>query len=436
MPPPTSRREFLAGAAAVGAAAAAGASALGPLARTALAAPDAEIAVKPALVVLFLRGGQDALNTVVPYAEGKYYDIRPNIAVPPPNQPNGALDLDGFFGLNPALTGFKSLYDQGLLAPIVNVGSDNPSRSHFDCQDFMDYGAPGDKSVHDGWLNRFLLATSGPNGPEGEFRALAMQGRLPRSLRGKYPVLAVPDRLDFGGRRGDDTDILELFDDLYKAPPSMEKPGMAGERTDADELTKTGRTTIDTLRKLEEIISTRAEGEVTYPAAAGRLGQQLKRTARVLKSGQGLEVVGIDWNGWDHHINEGGSAPQDTIVRMLGQLGSATHAFFEDVKDMRSKVTLLVLTEFGRTNEENGNRGTDHGHGSVMQVIGGKVKGGKVYGEWTGLEPGKTYQNRDLAATTDFRTVMSEILYDHLKLHPSKNLFKGFTPTKKLGLFA
>jgi uncharacterized protein (DUF1501 family) len=426
----STRRDFLAGAAAT-AAGAAGLSLTGSFARTASAGPEAEIVVKPCTVVIFLRGGQDALNTCVPWADGTYYDMRPNIGVPPPDKPGGALALDGTFGLHPSLGGFKRLWDQGLLVPVVNAGSPHPSRSHFECQDFLDYGTAGDRSVHDGWLNRYLSATAGPGGAGSEFRALAMQGRLPRSLRGAYPVLAVPDRLDFGGSRGEDTDVLDLFDPLYKSPPSMERPGTMGERTDADTLTQNGRTTIDVLRRLEEIVSRKAPGtEAVYPASAGRLGQQLKRTARVLKAGQGLECVGIDWNGWDHHINEGGPQEQDLISRMLAQLGSAVETFFEDVKDMRNQVTLLVLTEFGRTNEENGNRGTDHGRGSVMFVAGGRVKGKKVYGEWAPLAGG----GRDLPVTTDFRSVYSEVLHGPMRLHPSKQLFPKFTP-KPVGLF-
>jgi uncharacterized protein (DUF1501 family) len=431
----TSRRDFLAATAAFGAAASLG----GPFVRRALAAPEKEISLKPAVVVLFLRGGQDALNVVVPHADGTYYDIRPNIAIPKPDQPGGALDLDGTFGFHPALKGFKSLYDQGLLAPIVCAGSDHPSRSHFDCQDFMEYGAPGDKTVHTGWLNRYLAATTGPEGPEGELRAVAVQGRLPRSLRGEYPVLAIPDALGDAGprRRGDDPDVLDLFDPVYKSPQEMGGGTQMGERPPQDDLTENGRATIETLRKVESIIANKPAGkEIAYPAAAGRLGVQLRKAARLLKAGQGLQVIGLDWNGWDHHINEGGSGENDLIQRMLAQLDSGVTAFFDDIETLRSKVTMVIMTEFGRTNAENGNRGTDHGHGSAMFVIGGKVKGGKVHGDWPGLAPGKAYQNRDLAVTTDFRKVMNALLYDHLGLHPSKSLFKGFDPAQKAALFA
>ncbi len=431
-----SRRDFLVHTAA-GALGAAGLSALGTgaLARTAAAGPgDATISVSPALVVVFLRGGQDALNTFVPHGDGRYYDLRPTIAIPTPDKQGGALAVDKLFGFHPAMTGFKKLYDAGLLAPIVNVGSPNPSRSHFDCQDFMDFGTAGDKSVHEGWLNRYLSATTKGEG-EGELRALAMQGRLPRSLRGGFPVLAVPDRMTF---RGDDgQDVLSLFDDVYKTPPSMMGPKEMGTRPDEDELTQNGRTTIDVLRRLESILNTKAAGEVKYPIAAGRLGQQLLKTARVLKSGRGVQAVGIDLGGWDTHINEGGPAETDAMWRMLAGLSTAVETFFDDVKDIRKNVTLLIVTEFGRTNEENGNRGTDHGHGSTMFVVGGGVKGGKVYGEWAGLEPAKSYMNRDLAVTTDFRAVFSEVLFDHMKLHPSKQLFPKYAaPEAKLGLFA
>ncbi|MDJ0976888.1 MAG: DUF1501 domain-containing protein, partial [Planctomycetota bacterium] len=424
---PSTRRELLA----AGALGAAGITILGKTASLAEAAPEREIAMKPALVVLFLRGGQDALNTLVPYTDGKYYDMRPNIAVPAPGEERGAIDLDGTFGLNPALTGFKKLWDKKMLAPIVNCGCPHPSRSHFDQQDFFEYGAPGDKSVRTGWLNRYLWSTTGSAGPAGEFRSVAIQGRLPRSLRGKYPVLAVPQRVLRGAGAGGDEDVLELFDDLYAAPPSMTKPGAMGERPDEDELTQNGRTTIDTLRKLEEILKGKQTGKVVrYPASAGYLGRQLAMTARVLKSGQGVEVVGIDWNGWDHHINQGGSGEQDTIFRMLSQLGSAIETFFEDVDSMKKKVNLLIMTEFGRTSRENGNFGTDHGRGGHMYLIGGNVAGGKIYGDWN------LPRDRELPVTTDFRRVYTEVLRNHMRLHPSKNLFKGWTqPADDIGLY-
>ena len=432
----TTRRDFLAGTAA-GALGAAGLVAAGGLlrARTVQAAPpDSTISVKPCTVVVFLRGGQDSLNTFVPFGDPRYYDLRPTIAIPAAGQARGALPAEGIFGFHPAMTGFKRLWDEKLLAAIVNTGSPNGSRSHFDCQDFIDFGTVGDKSVHQGWLNRYLAATSSGT-PEGEFRALAMQGRLPRSLRGDYPVLAVPDRLTFRGDNGED--VLALFDDLYKAPPSMKGPAQMGTRPDEDALTQNGRTTIDTLRKLESILATKPAGELKYPISAGRLGVQLQKTARVIKSGLGLQVVGIDVGGWDTHINEGGPAETDTMWRMLAGLSEAITTFLDDVKDMRRYVTVLVVTEFGRTNEENGNRGTDHGHGYTMFAAGGPVRGGKAYGEWAGLEPARTYMNRDLPVTTDYRTVFSELLLDHMKLHPSKQLFPKFTPPEaRLGLFA
>ena len=198
-----SRREILT----AGAAGLAGMSIYGNLARTAFAAPEKEIAVKPAVIVIYMRGGMDALNALVPYTDGHYYDMRPNIAVPPPDKENGCLDLDGTFGLNPGLTGFKKLWDEKLLAPIINVGVPSPSRSHFQMQDFMEQGRMRNSAVRSGWLDRFLTATS-PHGPEGEFRALALQSRLPRSLRGKYPALAVVPGRAGRSAPAKDSDVL------------------------------------------------------------------------------------------------------------------------------------------------------------------------------------------------------------------------------------
>ncbi len=428
----TTRREVLA----AGAAGLAGMTVYGSLAKQALAAPEKEIAVKPAVIAIYLRGGQDALNSLVPYKDGHYYDMRPNIAIPPPDKENGAIDLDGTFGLNPGLTGFKKLWDQKMLAPIVNCGVDSQSRSHFQMQDYMEQGRMRNSPVRSGWLNRFLQSTSAGEG-EAEFRALALQSRLPRSLRGKFPALAVAPSRAMGRKKDKDSDVLTLFDKLYKKPPSMEGAGMKSERTDADELTQNGRATIDSLRKLEEILQEKPAGkEVRYPATAGGLGRQLKMAARLLKSGQGVEAIALDRGGWDNHINEGGPGETDTIRRNLTEVGLAASTFFEDIKFMSKKVCMVIMTEFGRTNRENGNNGTDHGHGSVMWVIGGGVNGGKVYGDWTGLAPGKTYQNRDLLVTTDWRDAFTEVLYDHMRLHPSKKIFNKFTPREnKLGLF-
>ncbi len=435
----TSRREFLA-AGAAGALGAAGLSLGGPLARRVFAAPEREIALKQTLVVLFLRGGQDALNTLVPYSDGLYYDMRPTIAVPTPDKPNGAIDLDGTFGLNPGLAGFKTLWDERILAPVCNVGLGHPSRSHFACQDFMEFGDLGNAPRRGGWLNRYLAATAPAGAEPGELRAVALQGRLPRSLRGPYPVLAV-DPARTLRRQGED--VLDLFADVYKRTPGMTgpemgaEPGMGTDLAGEDDLVGNGRTTIETLRRLETILAEKPAGkEATYAASLGYLGQQLRMAARVIKSGRGVEVIGLDWNGWDHHIQEGGAAPNDLIRRMLTVLGDSLATFYEDIRPMRSYVTTVVMTEFGRTNHENGNFGTDHGHGGAMWVIGGKVRGGKVHGEWSGLAAGKTYEDRDLPVTTDWRQVLTEILGDHMKHTSPTSLFKGFTPTeKRLGLF-
>jgi uncharacterized protein (DUF1501 family) len=426
----TTRREVLA----AGAASLAGMTVYGALAKEALAGPEKEIAVKPAVVCIYLRGGNDALNTLVPYTDGHYYDMRPNIAVQPPDQENGAIDLDGTFGLNPGLTGFKELWDQKMLAPIVCTGVNSASRSHFAMQDYMEQGRMRNSSIRTGWLNRYLQHTAGG---DAAFRALALQSRLPRSLRGKFPALAVAPSRSMGGKKDKESDVLELFDNLYKKPPSMGGAGMKAERPDADDLTQNGRSTIDSLRKLEEILKQKPAGkEVTYPATAGRLGQQLKMAARLLKSGQGVEAIALDVGGWDNRIQEGGGGEQDVIRRNLSRVGLACSTFFKDIKFMQNKVTVLIMTEFGRTNRENGNFGTDHGHGSTMWAIGGSIQGGKVYGNWTGLAPGKTYQNRDLMVTTDWRDVLEEVLRGHLKLHPSKSVFDNFTPsTTKLGLY-
>ncbi len=413
------------------------------------------------LVVIFLRGGCDPLNIVVPFGDPLYYKYRPTIQIAPKDQgtERGAIALNKHFGFHPALEALMPLYEAGTLAPILNVGSPHPSRSHFDCMDFMEYAAPGDRTVTQGWLNRYLegvaaAAERAAADPDSRFRAVAMQGLLPRALRGAYPVLAVPPL-----REGGASDPLDAFDEVYipaggmpgemepppaappgappKADPRAPKPDPKAPAPPAppaeDPVLLSGRNTIEAIRRFREIVSKPAPGEKAgrYPQAP--FGQQLRQLARVIKADCGLEVGCLDYHGWDHHAREGGT--DGVLAPMLKVLGDGLAAFAEDLGPERmARTIVLTMSEFGRTVEENGNAGTDHGHGGIMFALGGPVKGGKVFGTWPGLAKKDLFEERDLPATTDFRLVFGEVLEGVFGWRPPADFFPNYRLPKKYPL--
>jgi uncharacterized protein (DUF1501 family) len=379
---------------------------------------------KPTLVTIYLRGGQDALNVLVPFGDKRYKEIRPTIAVPEKDSEEdgaGIVALDAMFGLHPSLKALKPLWDAKQLAPICNTGSPHDTRSHFDAQDFMEYAAPGSRTIKAGWLNRYLEATKGKDEKKDDkftLRALAMQPLLPRACRGCYPVLAVPERNVLNNEK-----VLDTFGEMY---------GSGMESREEDPVVAAGQDTIETLKRYKEAVAKhRGERKVTYPG--GGLGSKLQDIASVIHAGVGLEVASLDVGGWDHHANEGGS--EGTLATMLKNVGDSLAAFAQDMGDGLSNVMVLVMTEFGRTCRENGNRGTDHGHGGLMLALGGAVKGGKVHGKWTSLEDKDLYQARDLPVTTDFRDVFCEVLRSHMKFEPPKGFFPDYGPGGVKGLF-
>ena len=410
-------------------------------------APDPK--ERPVLVVLYLRGGHDPLQTLVPYKDENYHAIRPTIAIPAKaeNPAEQAIPLTKDWALHPSLGSLKSLWDAGMFAPLICTGSPHPTRSHFDAQDFMEYAAPGLRTIRDGWLNRFLAQSSGRWGKDSELRGLAMQGLLPRSLRGQYPVLAVPRS---STKRTDA--LLDFFDDLYlddgkkKDAPKEEDAQMQGgrmrrmkrekdmEARREDPVVATGRATIETLRRYREI-ETRGRSQrsqVRYPR--GALGPRLERIAHVIKSGEAIEVACADWNGWDHHAGQGGL--DGRYSQMITHVADSIRAFLTDLGPDAKRTLVVTMTEFGRTCRENGNSGTDHGHGGMMMLCGGPVRGKQVYGEWPGLRDKDLYQGRDLRITTDFRDVMNEILVRHMQWKTPKGFFPDYKPGRGPGILA
>ena len=359
------------------------------------------------LVAIFQRGAADGLNVVVPFFEKLYYEMRPTIAVPQPGKNNGGIDLDGRFALHPSLQPLKPLWDSGELAIIHATGSPDPTRSHFDAQDFMESGTPG-RTSEDGWLNRTL----GPVEPGvSPLRAIAIGAQLPRTLRGSRRAVAVNNLQQFETQNKDVASILET---MYA--------------TTADpRLMASGKETFDAAKMIESI------NRNPYPPAngaqyAGGFGNALQQVARLIKADVGVEAAFAEIGGWDHHVNE---SPQ--LTNLLREFGASLAAFARDMGDRMEDIVLVTMSEFGRTAREDGSGGTDHGHGNVMMALGGPVRGGKVYGRWPGLEPEQLYEQRDLAVTTDFRDVLGEFVSRHLG-RSSDQVFPGYKPGEPLGL--
>lgn len=357
----------------------------------ALYAQDAPGRRKKVLVAIFQRGAADGLNIVVPHSEQAYYDLRPTINIPRPGSGEGAaIDLDGHFGLHPALAPFKGLFDQGHLAVIHAAGSPDPTRSHFDAQDYMESGTPGLKATTSGWLNRSVLGETGKVSP---IRALSMGATLPRTMQGPIPAIAVES---IGNFQVKDAAAAKAFESLYQGSTDQILNGAGRETFEAASL----------LQSIQKTPYQPATG-ANYPKS--RFGDNLRQIAQLIKSNVGVEVAFADVGGWDHHVNEG-----PLLNNLLKDFGQAIAAFHADLGDRMEDVVLVTMSEFGRTAKENGTRGTDHGHANCMFVLGGNVQGGKVHGPWPGLAQEQLYEARDLDITTDFRAVLGDLVTGHL----------------------
>ena len=370
------------------------------------------------LIAVFQRGAVDGLSMVVPHGDPSYYASRGSIAVARPVAGNAeaTVDLDGFFGLHPAMASLKPLWDDQRLAIVLACGSPDTTRSHFDAQDYMESGTPGVKSTQDGWLARGLSATPAPGA--SPFRAVAMGTQLPRSLRGDVGAVAMGAVADFdvkqdmGPKGGGGVNARSGFESLY-------------EQGVRDILHGTGRETFDAVKMLKAANPQRfppANG-AQYPR--GRLGESLKQIAQLIKADVGLEVAFADAGGWDTHANQGNERGQ--LAQRLTEFSQSLAALYRDLGDRMADVVVLTMSEFGRTVRENGNRGTDHGHATAMLVLGGAVRGGRMVGRWPGLAREQLYEGRDLAVTTDFRHLFAEVAGRHLNVPASAPLFPGFS---------
>ena len=361
------------------------------LTRSVFAEASAAKSAGKKLVVVFQRGACDGLNVVVPHAEPAYYAMRPTIAVPQ----RDLLDLDGFFGLHPAMASLKPLWDGKHLAAVHAAGSPDPTRSHFDAQDYMESGTPGVKATPDGWLNRALAADQ--VAAKSPFRAVALSSQVPRTLQGHVPAVAVASLQDFSvgghGSGSSASPVANAFQAMYD------------ESTDAV-LHGTGQETFEAIKMLRSADPAKYKpaAGVKYPSSA--FGNSMRQIAQLLKANLGVEAAFADVGGWDTHQNQGGSEGQ--LANRLRDFADAIAAFWQDLGADAEQITLVSMSEFGRTARQNGTGGTDHGHANVMFVLGGAVHGGKAYGRWPGLDEEQLNDGRDLAVTTDFRSVLGE----------------------------
>jgi uncharacterized protein (DUF1501 family) len=368
------------------------------------------------LIAIFQRGAVDGLSMIVPHGDPAYYSARGSIAIGPPakNAADTTIDLDGFFGLHPALEPLQSLWDDRRLAVVHACGSPDATRSHFDAQDYMESGTPGVKNTPDGWLARGLGAMSSPGA--SPFRAVALGAQLPRILRGSGGAIAMSNlavfdvRQDMGQGVGG-VNANRGFEALY-------------ERGVRDLLYGTGRETFEAVKMLKMADPQRFQPENGAQYPRGRFGDSLRQIAQLIKADVGLEVGFADSGGWDTHAAQGNERGQ--LAVRLRELAQGLAALDRDLGERMSDVVVLTMSEFGRTVRENGNRGTDHGHGTAMLVLGGRVRGGKVYGRWPGLRPDQLFEGRDLAVTTDFRHLFAEVAVRHLRVPSAAPLFPGF----------
>ncbi len=399
------------------------------------------------VVFVFQRGAVDGLNMVVPFGDSAYYGARKSIAVEAPRAGDAgrALDLDGFFGLHPALSPLHELYGRGEMAIVHACGSPHPTRSHFDAQDYMETATPGDKATRDGWLNRLLAETESHAcvcdghgaGPVGEGRTLddaaahanehavgqralgragsgpsplrgvALSAKMPRALRGRYETVAIPDLEEFGVAGGRDAGLEGAVARLYRTNDS---PGGT-----MDLLTDAADGSFDAIEliKRTDPLSYNPSAGADYPGTD--FGRSLRQIAQLIKADAGVEVAFTDIGGWDTHIGQGGANGQ--LANRFTELGRGIRAFYDDLGDLMEDVLVVSMCEFGRTVQENGSGGTDHGHGNCMMLLGGAADGGQVLGGWPGLEREQLYEGRDLAITTDFRDVFAEVALRHLGAH-------------------
>lgn len=368
------------------------------------------------LISLFLRGGADGLTLCVPYFDPDYYAARPTLAIPRPDSgsPFAAVDLDGSFGLPPAMASLLPAYQAADLVVIHACGSPDGSRSHFDAMQNMETGQPGSSALFTGWLGRHLLNTA-PARPDALLRAVGLDYGLQRTLAGAPLTLPIPDLQEFGmGGWAESVSARSAAYQQSYARPTYPVLHAAAEGT------------LETIRLLEQIDfeNYQPAGGAVYPESD--LGHGLKSLAALIKAETGLEAAAIDAGGWDTH--EGQEPQQGWMAYLMNDLSHALAAFHADVVTKVPRVCVVVMSEFGRNVAENQSGGTDHGHGNLMLAMGSGILGGRVLRNWPGLAPEQLFQHQDLQVTIDYRDVLAEILVHRLHTPDISSIFPGYSP--------
>ncbi|WP_207433762.1 DUF1501 domain-containing protein [Sabulibacter ruber] len=373
------------------------------------------------LVCIFQRGAMDGLMAVSPFTDEYLKQARPGLFMSAAQTAsNPLIDLDGKFGLHPAMRSFEPLFRENRLAIVHGVGSPNPTRSHFDAQDFMETGTPFDKGTPSGWLNRAV----GLLGHEAAtpFQAVSLTSSLPRSFYGDHAAIAISNIQDFGIQmRGDQKGALlasQNFEDLY-------------DQTSSSLLNKAGKESFEAVKMLKKADSQKyvPANNAVYPNSS--LGKSLKQIAQLIKMDVGLEIAFAESGGWDTHYNQGTS--NGTFARNVNDLSQSITAFWTDLDAYQDEVDVMTMTEFGRTVHQNGSSGTDHGRASCMFILGNNVSGGLVHGNVPVLAKENLEDGRDLPVTTDFRSVFSEVAGKHLSIQKEHVLFPDWDG-KKIGV--
>jgi uncharacterized protein (DUF1501 family) len=390
-----------------------------PFARCSWALADAlPAAPGKRLIVVMLRGAVDGLSVVVPHGDSDYYAMRSSIAIGKPGSDGGALDLDGHFGLHPALAPLLPLWQSRKLAFVHASGSPDPSRSHFDAQDYMESGTPGVKSTGSGWMNRVL----GDLPPQpGTLEAVSFGPVLPRIFSGPRAVANVPlGRQAARATAMDRDEVNQAFDRMYAGNDALAQAYQEGRRSRQQILSDLGDADAREMKEADN----GAPPPKGFTLDTAQLATLIQRTPQ-------LQLAFMQLGGWDTHVNQGNAKGQ--LANHLQDLGEGLAQLANQLGPQFDDTVVVVMSEFGRTAHENGNRGTDHGHGNVMWVLGGPVAGGKIYGDWPGLSSSGLHEDRDLAVTTDFRSVLARVCEQHLRL-PDSQLATVFPQAPKTGM--
>lgn len=382
------------------------------------------------LIVILLRGAMDGLNVVVPYGDENYYRLRPTLALAKPNAnaSDSLLDLDGFFGLNPALKPLYTLWQNRELAFIHSSGSPSRSRSHFDAQDYMETATPDVSTTRTGWLNRLLVELDHtPNPSTGihntNLEALIISPNMPRIASGTHALTLIsPGQSAGAGGYISSQKAHQLFDDLYQGQSPLAKAYQTAQSSNKD-LQKT------LAEQQAEQIKAANGGQSVHGFSADACQLATLMHAR---DDIGFGFFGL--SGWDTHVNQGKTT--GTLTNSLTSLANGLMELKQGLGQKWANTTVVVMSEFGRTAHENGYGGTDHGHGNVMWVLGGNIHGKKVYGNWSGLAENQLNEGRDLAVTTDFRQVLTDVIKAHYPLTPAQlaKIFPNFMPNAPLGM--